>query len=304
MSHPPVLRVLFLGMTNDTSMTILEALLAAGFDVCGVAVAAERAGAPPITQVAPGPGASLLPIANPFLARTIVQLAWERGLPLFEIRRPGAPETLAQLAPLRADVACVACFPQRLPEPLLALAPLGFLNMHPALLPAHRGPAPLFWIFRSGERTAGVTIHLLDAGLDTGDIAMQERFVLPDGISGSAVEQRCAALGGRLMVETLRALEDRTLARRPQPRGGSYEPWPTPADWRIDIGWPARRAFNFMRGTEEWGQPYLVSVAGQELALAAALGYNSATTLGQPYVRVGDAVHIQFAAGVLRAQIK
>src|SRR5262245_34391311 len=142
MAHQSNLRVLFLGMTNDTSATLLEALLDAGLDVCGVLIASQRADAPPIAEVAPMHMPSPLPIANPFLARTIVQIAWERGVPVFEIGRPAAETTLARLAALCPDVACVACFPRRIPAPLLALPPLGFLNMHPALLPAHRGPAP------------------------------------------------------------------------------------------------------------------------------------------------------------------
>jgi methionyl-tRNA formyltransferase len=283
---------------------MLEALLAAGFEVCAVLVAAEPADAQPIRQLTPAPSGSALPIANPFLARTIVQLAWGQAIPVFEVARPSAAETLALLAALRADAACVACFPQRLPKTLIELPRLGFLNMHPALLPAHRGPAPLFWIFRGGERTAGVTIHFMDQRLDTGDIATQQEIVLPDGISGLETERRCAALGARLMVESLRALGSGSLARRPQPPGGSYEPWPAPGDWRIDTSWTARRAFNFMRGTAEWGRAYLVSAAGEELALASAVGYDGETTLAKTYVREGDEVQVQFAMGVLRAKMK
>jgi methionyl-tRNA formyltransferase len=283
---------------------MLEALLGAGFEVCAVLIGAEPIDAQPIRQLRPGPSASALPIANPFVTRTIMQLAWERDIPVFEVARPAAAETLALLAALRPDAACVACFPQRLPKPLLELPQLGFLNMHPALLPAHRGPAPLFWTIHGGERTAGVTIHFMDQQLDTGDIVMQREIVLPDGISGLETERRCAALGARLMVESLQALGNGALARRPQPPGGSYQPWPTPDDWRIDTSWSARRAFNFMRGTEEWGLAYLVSADGEELVLASAIAYDGETTLAKTYVREGDEVQVQFAMGVLRAKMR
>ena len=108
------LRVLFLGMVNETSATVLRALLDAGVAVCGVLVAADRAGGPPITRVVPAQARSPLPIANPFLERTIAQIAWERDLPVFELRQPGAAETLALVAELQPDVACVACFSQRI----------------------------------------------------------------------------------------------------------------------------------------------------------------------------------------------
>jgi methionyl-tRNA formyltransferase len=297
------LRVLFLGMTNDASATVLRALLHAGVDVCGVLIAADRSEGPPIARVVPARAPGLIPIANPFLERTVAQIAWERDLPVFEMRRPGAPETHALIAELRPDVACVACFPLRLPAPLLALPPLGFLNIHPALLPLHRGPSPLFWVFRAGERSAGVTIHFMDEDLDTGDIVAQETFDLPDGISGAAVEQHCDAIGTRLMAVSLRHLRAGTLARRPQPSGGSYESWPAPNDWRIETSWTARRAFNFMRGTAEWGQPYIVRVGDDEVALATAMAYESDTLQAEAHVRLGDEVLIQFAAGVLRARI-
>jgi methionyl-tRNA formyltransferase len=297
------LRVLFLGMTNETSATLLHALLDAGVDVCGVLVADDRAGGPPIERIVPAPARSPLPIANPFLEHTVAQIAWERDLPVFELRQPGALATLALVAELQADVACVACFSKRIPAPLLALPRLGFLNMHPALLPDHRGPAPLFWVFRSGEQVAGVTIHCMDDGLDTGDIVAQASFALPDGVAGTEVGRQCDALGARLMLASLQQLRDGRLARRPQPPGGSYQPWPTQDDWQIATSWPARRAFNFMRGTAEWRQPYVVHIGELQIGLATALAYDPAGRLGEAFVRAGDQVWIQFAAGVLRARM-
>jgi methionyl-tRNA formyltransferase len=297
------IRVLFLGMSNPTSAAVLDGLLQAGLQVCAVLIAADRRDGPPIVRIAPPPAPGLIPLVSPFLERTAAQIAWDRGLPVFELRRPAAAEALATLAELRPDVACVACFPLRIPAPLLALPPLGFLNMHPALLPLHRGPAPLFWTFRAGERAAGVTIHFMDAGLDTGAIVAQEAFDLPDGISGAAVERRCDALGARLMAAALRELSEGTLARRAQPPGGSYEGWPAPEDWRLDSGWAARRAFNFMRGTADWGQPYLVRAGGQELVLRSAIAYHPEGLPAEtPLVRVGDEVLIQLADGVLQAR--
>ena len=297
-----MLRILFLGTANETSATLLRALLENGMTVCGVLIAAEHTAGPPITQVVPTPARSPLPIANPFLEHTITQIAWERDLPVFELRRPAASEALAQIAKLQPDVACVACFPQRIPAALLALPRLGFLNMHPALLPDHRGPSPLFWVFRSGTQVSGVTIHFMDEGLDTGDIAAQGSFALPDGIAGGLAQRQCDTLGAQIMLEVLHALRKGTLARQAQPRGGSYDPWPAPEDWHIPTSWTARRAFNFMRGTAEWGQPYSVKAGGQELLLATALAYTPDDVLPEPCMHAGDEVLIQFTPGVLRAR--
>jgi methionyl-tRNA formyltransferase len=176
------LRVLFVGTAGVFSATALRGLLAGGVAVCGVVVYAGEQ-EPPIRRVPPE-RRSPLPLLNPYLSESSAQIAWEREIPLFALSKPGAAATLAALGELRPDLACVACFPRRIPPPLLALPPLGFLNIHPALLPAHRGPAPLFWTLRAGERRSGVTLHLMDTGLDTGPIVAQAPIELPDGISG------------------------------------------------------------------------------------------------------------------------
>lgn len=298
----PALRVVYVGMPGAFSLAPLAALLRAGIDVAGVVVPAAQPGCAPIARLTAPPPRSSLPIANPYMTRGILHMAWEHGIAAFEVGRPGDPATRAALAELRPDVACVACFPWRIPAALLALPPLGFLNLHPSLLPAYRGPEPLFWAFRDGEHTTGMTIHLMDEGLDTGDIVAQVPLDLPDGISGAEAERLCAALGARLLVETLDALGRGTAKRRKQPSGGTYYGRPSQDDFTLDTGWPARRAFNFMRGTAEWGQPYVVEAGGARLALRAALAYAPDGTIGQPFVRMEDEMLVQFTPGVVRAR--
>lgn len=293
------MRTLFFGMSGAFSRITLDALLEAGGTVCGVVLPAPP-GAPFAVRRALPPPAGLIPLVGPDEAPGVAARAWERGVPVLELARAGAPESLAALAALAPEVACVACWPRRIPPSLLALPRHGFLNVHPSLLPAFRGPEPLFWIFRHGA-PAGVTIHFMDAGLDTGDIAAQEGLELPDGISGPAAEARCAALGGRLLADVLSLLAHGTLVRRPQPPGGSSFGPPGPADFGLDPFWPARRAFNFMRGTAAWSQPYPVLAGGARLLLREALAYDPAGVLGAPFVREGDAVRVQFTPGVLIA---
>jgi methionyl-tRNA formyltransferase len=297
------LRVLFFGMAGATSATVLEGLLAAGLHICGVVLGAAR-GAPgtPLLPLRP-PAASMLSLANPFVERGAAQIAWEHDLPAFELRQAGAPATLATLAELRPDVAGVACFPRRIPPSLLALAPRGFMNLHPSLLPAHRGPEPLFWTFRAGETRAGATVHFMDERFDTGDIVAQAPIELPDGMLGPDAERACSELGTRLMVTALQALAEGTLTPYPQPAGGSYEPAPTADDFRLDTNWPARRAFNFMRGTAEWGQPYRVAAGPADLLLTKAISFDATGELGTPFQRSSRDIRVQFAPGVLHARL-
>jgi methionyl-tRNA formyltransferase len=296
----PPLRVLYLGTPGEFSRAPLLALLAAGVAVCAVVIPAE-APDQPIARLEPGPSRSPLPIANPYMSPGIVQIAWEHGIAAFAAGRLAGPATVAALADLRPDLACVACFPKRIPAVLLRLPPRGWLNIHPSLLPAYRGPAPLFWAFRNGESATGVTVHFMDEHFDTGDIAVQAPLDLPDGITGAQANCACAELGARLLVEALAGLRRGPIARRSQPPGGSYYGWPAPGDWAIDPSWPARRAFNFMRGTNDWGQPYPIEVGGARLTLAAAISYLPDAALGAPFLLDGDKVAIQCAPGVLRA---
>jgi len=202
-----------------------------------------------------------------------------------------------------ADVACIACFDRLIREPLLSLPRLGFLNVHPSLLPAYRGPAPLFWTFRDGVRETGVTVHRVDAGMDTGPILAQAPLALADGLTGPEADHLAAALGGELLVQALDGLAAGALVSRPQPAVGWSNPLPGAEDFRLDPAWSARRAFNFMRGAAEWGIAFTVDLDGRTLALTCGLAYNESERQSAPVIRDGNTVSVQFAPGVLRASV-
>jgi methionyl-tRNA formyltransferase len=300
------LRVLYVGMVNAFSGPPLEALLAAGQDVVGVMVPQTRTqdDAPPVRQIAPARQAGQLPVLGAIPDQTIVGLARRLSIPVYAVNQLDARETLERVSALRPDVGCVACFPFRIPGVLLALPGHGFLNLHPSLLPAYRGPNPLFWSLRDGVTETGVTVHFMDANLDTGDIAAQAPLALPDGISGRAADLLAARLGGRLMVEVLQALERGDLTRRPQPAGvENYHPAPSSEDFVMNTAWSARRAFNFMRGTIEWGQAYSIDIGGERLTLQSAIAFEAEERLDAPYRHLGRDILIRFTPGVLRARL-
>ena len=207
------------------------------------------------------------------------------------------------LADFQPDLICVVCFPYIFPETLLQLPRLGCLNLHPSLLPAYRGPTPLFWISRQAERQSGVTLHFLDEGLDSGDIVAQAAFDLPEGITELDLTARCAEQGARLLGDAIRQLEAGPLPRRPQPtNGASYFPAPTSADLRIPTTWPAQRAFNFLRAADSW--PLSIVVGEHVFAVEIALGYTENQTLPEAYIRQCEEMLIRFSPGVLRVRIK
>ncbi|HEV7126009.1 MAG TPA: formyltransferase family protein, partial [Ktedonobacterales bacterium] len=183
------------------------------------------------------------------------------------------------LAAYDADALCVACWPRRLPAPLLTLPRLGALNLHPSLLPAHRGPAPLFRTLRHGDGHAGVSIHVMDETLDGGPLLAQVPIELADGMTGAEIERKCATVGGQLMADAVRALASGDVRPATQPADrGSYESWPTPADFVVTPEHSARWAFNFIKGAAYWGGPLVIRAGGQSFAVQTALDY----TVAQP----------------------
>jgi methionyl-tRNA formyltransferase len=196
------MRILFCGMPGRYAPPHLAALLAAGLSVVGVAVPAPP-GAPPVTRLPPlhRPPATLL---GP--PPGLLELAGAAGLPVIALRTMRHPAIAAELRTYALDLVCVACWPWRIPPELLALPRLGWLNSHPSRLPALRGSDPLAAALALGLQRTGVTIHWMDADLDTGPIVAQADLDLPPGSDYASAETRAAALAAHLLTTVVGAL--------------------------------------------------------------------------------------------------
>ena len=330
------MRTLLVGMEGPFSNIVLERLLAARVSVVAVLLNGQRF-RPLRPAIAAGgdttvpAGESLdLPLLDPKVSvappgmedssssaggqsstaesrRGAVQvpastlsLAMQEGISTYECRDIGHPEVVNWLSEMSLDIICVACWNRIIPPRVLGIPRQGFLNVHPSLLPAFRGPFPLFWQFRAGEVSTGVTVHWMDAGLDTGDIAGQRKVQFADGIGGAEAEAKCASAGGDLLAEVLAKAAQGQAARRPQPGGGSYFPAPSAEDFVLDVKWHPRQAFNFMRGTAEWGVPFRLETDGTVLWLDDALEWREEVPLGRPG---GGRVWARFRGGALLATV-
>jgi methionyl-tRNA formyltransferase len=303
MPASPPLRIVYLGMTGAFSMLLLAALLRSRHTVAAVLVAGDRRKSPALTPLPPPAPTGDLPLLSSFINRSIIDLAWESEIDLYRVHDPSARGVADLVHDLGADVGCIACFDRLIRDPLRSAPRLGFLNVHPSLLPAYRGPSPLFWTFRDGVSETGVTIHQVDAGMDTGPILTQAPLTLADGLTGPEADRLAAALGGDLLVRALDGLADGTITPHPQPEGGWANPLPQIKDFHLDRNWSARRAFNFMRGAAEWGRPFVLDLPMRHLSLARALSYNESAKLGHAAHIDGHHALIQFSPGVLEANL-
>jgi methionyl-tRNA formyltransferase len=270
-----------MGMSGNFSLPPLLALLEGGIEVCAVVLPARvrDASQPAMRRLDPPPPAkprTMLPVLSSSLHTSIAHIAWERSIPLWEVQRMSDAETQAVLTSYAPDACCVACFSLYIPRSILDIPRLGCLNVHPSLLPANRGPDPLFWTFRNGDRQTGVTIHLVDEGLDTGPIVAQERIDVPDGIRYAELEARCAELGGKLLARSIQALYRGSAHLDPQDESqSSYLPMPTGEDYVVPVAeWTARRVYNFVRGVASRAQPVTLLVDGSEVKVSDAVSYS------------------------------
>jgi methionyl-tRNA formyltransferase len=276
-------RVIFLGMQGNFSIPSLQALLENKIEVCAVVLPAARGhqqAQPAIRQLAPSQRARpLLPVRDSSLHANIVQMAWEQEIPVFEVRRLRDPLALATLAAYTPDLICVACFSQYIPPAVLNIPRLGCLNVHPSLLPDNRGPVPLFWTFRRGDTETGVTIHVIDEGMDSGDILAQEKVPVPDGIDYAMLEARLAQLGGSLLAKTVWQLYEGHAVGVPQATtDSSYLPFPGDQDYLVPASsWDARHVYNFIRGVVGWGERIQLIVGDRLIEVEQASRYSLET---------------------------
>jgi methionyl-tRNA formyltransferase len=157
------------------------------------------------------------------------------------------------LADCGADVAVVVAYGKLIPADMLTIPRLGFVNLHPSLLPRHRGPSPIQWALVCGDRITGVTTMQLDEGMDTGPILLQDRLKIEDYDTAETLSPRLAALGAQLMLQTLDALEEDTVEPTPQPTdGANVTPMLRRSFAKVEWTMPARQLVNRLRGFTPW----------------------------------------------------
>ncbi len=189
---------------------------------------------------------------NKLAASPVKQAALEAGIPVFQpekIRKTGA-EPLRELHP---DLCVTAAFGQILSREILEIPPLGNINVHASLLPKHRGSAPIAHAILAGDRKTGITTMMMDEGIDTGDILLQEETEIGDRETCGELTERLGRLGAETLRKTLEALREGTLARIAQNHAEmTYDPMLKKEMGQADFSLGAEKVKGLINGLNPW----------------------------------------------------
>ena len=228
------MRVVFAG-TPAFSLPCLDALLASdAVEVAGVYTAPERPA---------GRG------QKPRMS-AVKEVALQHNLPVFQPESLHPQSATTQLRQLKPDLMVVVAYGLLLPPALLAVAPLGCVNLHASLLPRWRGAAPIQRAIEAGDDFTGVSLMQMDAGLDTGAVLAHARIPIDADDTGGGLQKKLAHLAGELLAISLPALTTRELTATNQAQSRAcYAPKLTraeaPLDWRLDAAMLARKVRAF-----------------------------------------------------------
>lgn len=185
--------------TPEFAVAPLKELIRNGYEITGV-----------FTQPDRPKGRGKKPAPSP-----VKIAAEEAGIPVFQperIRKNGVED----LRNLKPELCITAAFGQILSQEILDIPPMGNINVHASLLPKHRGAAPIAYAIMNGDRQAGVTTMFMDAGIDTGDMLLQESTDIGESETCGELTERLSRIGADLLIRTVRQLETGKLERKPQ----------------------------------------------------------------------------------------
>ena len=234
------MRVIFMG-TPDFSVGTLEALVQAGHEVVLAVTQPDKP---------KGRGGKMQ-------YTPVKEKALEYDIPVFQPVKVREKSCVEKLDSYKADVIVVVAFGQILPREILELTPYGCINVHASLLPKYRGAAPIQWSIIDGETVTGVTTMQMDEGLDTGDILLKTEVPLEPDETGGSLHDKLSAAGAKLCVETLKALEEKTVT--PEKQGETPTKYARMLDkelGKIDWTKDAASIERLVRGLNPWPSAY------------------------------------------------
>ena len=237
-------------------------------------------------------------------APPVKDVALELGLHVFQPENIKSDSAYTFLKKLSPDVVVIIAYGQIIPQKLIDIPRLGWINVHASLLPKYRGAAPIHWAIASGETRTGLTTMKIDAGLDTGPMLLRWETDIGADETAPQLSERMAEAGAPLIVETLHKLGRGEITPQAQDHSqATHARILKKEDGRIDWSQPARVIYNRMRGFTPWPGAYATfrgqtchvwgkpAASNEVIAGAAAPGAIIAAQ-GELMVTCGEASHL------------
>ena len=194
------MKIVFMG-TPDFARDSLKAVVEAGHEVALVVTNPDKP---------KGRGMKLIP-------SDVKKYAIEQNLEVVQpVKVRNNPEFVEQLKDINPDVICVVAYGKIIPKEILDIPRLGCINVHGSLLPKYRGAAPIQWAVLNGDKKTGITTMFMDVGMDTGDMINKEVVQIGDDETTGELWDRLSIIGAKLLVKTLKDLENGTYKREKQ----------------------------------------------------------------------------------------
>jgi methionyl-tRNA formyltransferase len=226
--------------TPEFAVTPLKTLLNSGYEVLAVVTQPDR-------QSGRGRHISACPVKIE---------AQKSGIETLQPLKVRNTEFLEKLRSINPSVIVVAAYGQILPPEIIHLPAFGCVNIHASLLPKYRGAAPVNWSIINGEKKTGITTMLMDEGMDTGPILLQEEVEITSDDTAGSLSGKLSKIGSDLLIHTLKALENRMIKPVPQTGEASYAPLLKKTDGLVNWSRSAGETSNFIRGMNPWPGAY------------------------------------------------
>ena len=231
------MRIVFMG-TPAFAVPCLERLLADGYEVAAVLCQPDK------------PQGRRMQLAPP----PVKQAALAHGLRVLQPDRlRNNTEILGLLRALAPDLAVVVAYGKILPQEALDIPVHGCVNVHASLLPKYRGAAPIQWAVLNGEPETGITTMRMDAGIDTGDMLLQEKVSIPEDMTAGELHDVLSRLGAQVLSDTLKLLgQGKLVARKQDGALATHAPMLSKALSPLDFTKSAQVLHNQVRGLNPW----------------------------------------------------
>lgn len=190
----------------------------------------------------------ITPYYENFIYQRLELSCIKNDIPFKRCKNINSKEMYQLLKETKPDLCVISHFERLIKLPLLSVPKMGFINLHPSMLPDYRGMAPQHWPIINGESETGVTVHYVDEGVDTGDIIIQEAIPLYGNEYVSDLQKRWLVIYKRIMVEAIDRILVGTKTKKQKDLAGSYYGKLRVEQCQININSDVDQVYNLIRG--------------------------------------------------------